>query len=322
MGKIRWLRNDQPFLKVDRDDLQEFIINDQPSRGPKIKVLDSGARLVVENVDESLMANYTIIAQNSLGEGHFGFFLNVTHGPRLVGSALENVTAEGSIAELQCKVRANPIPNFSAVRWKRLSRGISNSYINGNVRTSTNQEAPAVSDDGSITGIRCGTSEWKGGFKYYASCVRNREGDLESTLYIYQLNREDVGRYQCLVDNGIGSPAIKSIDLIFPSEPRYLPLSRWQTSAPKKVPPGFQDKLTNNNALVAGPSVLTCVFMCEPDPKVVWTREPTNQTLMEGGQLTSKVDRIKTGIYMATLTFKEVRPADLGRYYCKVSLNK
>lgn len=39
---------------------------------------------------------------------------------------------------------------------------------------------------------------------------------MTSTLTIYDLSPNDVGRYQCNMDNGIGSPAVRTIDLTYP----------------------------------------------------------------------------------------------------------
>ncbi|VEL19622.1 unnamed protein product [Protopolystoma xenopodis] len=61
---------------------------------------------------------------------------------------------------------------------------------------------------------------------------------------------------------------------------------------------------------------LACLVAGEPSPKVSWTRDPFNKTLVEGAQFRHRVERIQTGIYLATVRLARVTPAELGFYYC------
>ena len=57
--------------------------------------------------------------------------------------------------------------------------------------------------------------------KYYVKCFTPEPYHLVSTLYITDVDPGDVGRYECFVDNGIGSPVVRYIDLIYPCKLKH-----------------------------------------------------------------------------------------------------
>lgn len=88
--------------------------------------------------------------------------------------------------------------------------------------------------------------EWHDGFKYFAKCWSPSPGVLVSTLTIYDLGPADVGRYQCHMDNAIGSPAVRIVDLIYPcksshwftcthTHPHAHAVQQWHAHQTRKV---------------------------------------------------------------------------------------
>ncbi|VDP64121.1 unnamed protein product [Schistosoma curassoni] len=150
---------------------------------------------------------------------------------------------------------------------------------------------------------------------------------MTSTLTIYDLSPNDVGRYQCNMDNGIGSPAVRTIDLTYPFAPRIVPVTRWSRAAPNIVSNKNKTISVTQSTLISDQLIsivkgaharLTCVIAAEPNPEVNWLREPANLTLIEGGQFHSVVKSIRPGLYHAILYLIQPQEVDLGRYFCKV----
>ncbi|VDN08772.1 unnamed protein product [Dibothriocephalus latus] len=176
-------------------------------------------RLSRANVDH--MASYKLTATNPIGATDLIFFLNVTHAPRLIGDPVINVTTSGKEAELECRVMANPPPRPSSVYWRRVTdeavpktvppRG--DSQQETKKQSSKGPVVPAISD------MKCNQELLSGPIKYYVKCFSPEPFYLVSTLFITSVDPSDVGRYECFVDNGIGSPVVRAIDLIYPCKP-------------------------------------------------------------------------------------------------------
>lgn len=109
--------------------------------------------------------------------------------------------------------------------------------------------------------------------------------------------------------------------------PRVLQLTRWIRAAP---PYNFADQQTfgysqnqtrgdHTQVVAVPPTTVVCVISAEPTPTVSWFREPTNLTLVEGGQFKSTVTQVHAGRYRATLSIEFVRKTDFGSYFCHVS---
>ncbi|KAL7060558.1 hypothetical protein AAHC03_09418 [Spirometra sp. Aus1] len=280
-------------------------------------------RLPRANVDH--MTSYKLTAMNSIGGTDLIFFLNVTHAPRLIGDPVINVTTSGKEAELECRVMANPPPRPSSVHWRRAtgetvpkltpSRGDSRQEVRE--PSSKSSLVPSISD------MKCNQELLSGPIKYYVKCFSPEPFYLVSTLFITSVDPSDVGRYECVADNGIGSPVVRAIDLIYPFEPHILRIDRWMRAAPSYALTASSDPFTNrslSSASSAGPlqpTFLICMVAAEPAPTVTWFREPANLTLVEGGQFKSTVSRVHAGRYRAALTIESVKKADFGNYFCQ-----
>ncbi|CAH8461184.1 unnamed protein product [Schistosoma mattheei] len=278
LSKTSWFRNGIP-LPLSNNPIKTLnsFKNEEVNKSSKsYSIEDLNQRLIVQPtklfihpVKRSDMANYTLIVTNALGSKEFTFFLNVTYGPQLIGSASAD----------------------------------------------------------SAAGIHCDKGEWNVGFKYYAKCWSSAPGVMTSTLTIYDLSPNDVGRYQCNMDNGIGSPAVRTIDLTYPFAPRIVPVTRWSRAAPNIVSNKNKTISVTQSTLISDQLIsivkgaharLTCVIAAEPNPEVHWLREPANLTLIEGGQFHSVVKSIRPGLYHAILYLIQPQEVDLGRYFCKV----
>ncbi|CAH8446050.1 unnamed protein product [Schistosoma turkestanicum] len=336
LSKTSWFKNGTPLpLSNDPTKVYNSFKNEDPSKSSKsYSTEDLNQRLIVKPtkifihpVKRSDMANYTLIATNALGSKEFTFFLNVTYGPQLIGSPSINVTVSGKKAELICQSEANPTPTANAVRWRRLTNTLIGYDSSENIyRNSISRTSFHTSQADSAAGIHCDKGEWNAGFKYYAKCWSSAPGVMTSTLTIYSLSPNDVGRYQCNMDNGIGSPAVRTIDLTYPFAPKIVPVTRWSRAAPNiasdknKTISATQSIPMSNQivSIVKGDHArLTCVIAAEPIPEVHWLREPANLTLIEGGQFHSVVKSIRPGLYHAILYLVQPQEVDLGRYFCK-----
>nr|CAH8826849.1 unnamed protein product [Trichobilharzia regenti] len=338
LSKSSWFRNGTPLPishvtrsmsknEKDSESLESSIIEEDTNK----RIVVNPTRIIIHPVKRSDMANYTLIATNALGSNEFTFFLNVTYGPQLIGPASINVTVTGKKAELICQSEANPTPTINAVRWRRLTNtlfgaeSLENLYKTSITQT-TSSSRNHFSQADSAAGIQCTKGEWYSGFKYYAKCWCSSPGIMTSTLTIYDLSPNDVGRYQCHMDNGIGSPAVRTIDLTYPFEPRIVPVTRWSRAASNmiltknKTTTAIQSHQVPDqiSSILSGPHArLTCVIAAEPMPEVQWLREPANLTLIEGGQFRSIVKPIRPGLYHAILYLIQPQDVDLGRYFCK-----
>ncbi|XP_018644886.1 nephrin, putative [Schistosoma mansoni] len=258
-------------------------------------------------------------------------YIVVEDGPQLLGSPSVNLTVSGKKAELFCQSEANPAPTTNAVRWRRLTNTLvgydsaENIYRNSISRSSFSTKSHTSQAD-SAAGIHCDKGEWNVGFKYYAKCWSSAPGVMTSTLTIYDLSPNDVGRYQCNMDNGIGSPAVRTIDLTYPFAPRIVPVTRWSRAAPNIVSNKNNTISVTQSTVISDQLVsivkgaharLTCVIAAEPNPEVHWLREPANLTLIEGGQFHSIVKSIRPGLYHAILYLIQPQEVDMGRYFCK-----
>ncbi|RTG89027.1 uncharacterized protein DC041_0003659 [Schistosoma bovis] len=341
LSKTSWFRNGIPLpLSNNPIKILNSFKNEEVNKSSKsYSIEDLNQRLIVQPtklfihpVKRSDMANYTLIVTNALGSKEFTFFLNVTYGPQLIGSPSVNVTVSGKKAELFCQSEANPTPTTNAVRWRRLTNTLigydsaENIYRNSISRASFSTKSHTSQAD-SAAGIHCDKGEWNVGFKYYAKCWSSAPGVMTSTLTIYDLSPNDVGRYQCNMDNGIGSPAVRTIDLTYPFAPRIVPVTRWSRAAPNIVSNKNKTISVTQSTLISDQLIsivkgaharLTCVIAAEPNPEVNWLREPANLTLIEGGQFHSVVKSIRPGLYHAILYLIQPQEVDLGRYFCKV----
>ncbi|KAM7535601.1 hypothetical protein Aperf_G00000097228 [Anoplocephala perfoliata] len=309
---------------------------DPQTLGPWVEItervsVESGApaRLRLQRVGVEHMGSYKITGINSIGSADLVFFLNVTHAPRLIGEPLVNATTKGKEAELVCRVKANPPTKASSVYWRRVTDETPMAEITASI-IAGGSESSAVelkrNEKPSIAGLRCNQEFVAGRTKYYVKCFMPEPYHLVSTLYITDVDPSDVGRYECFVDNGIGSPVVRLIDLIYPFAPRVLEIPRWLRAAPPYDPPdtGFSNRshhMMPPSATALGPSVpptaVVCIIAAEPAPSVTWFREPANLTLIEGGQFKSSVTRLHAGRYRALLTIEFVRQVDFGSYYCQ-----
>ncbi|CAH8472684.1 unnamed protein product [Schistosoma rodhaini] len=340
LSKTSWFRNGIPLpLSINPIKTLYSFKNEEMNESSKsYSIEDLNQRLIVKPtkifihpVKRSDMANYTLIATNTLGSKEFTFFLNVTYGPQLLGSPSVNLTVSGKKAELFCQSEANPTPTTNAVRWRRLTNTLvgydyaENIYRNSISRSSFSTKSHTSQAD-SAAGIHCDKVEWNVGFKYYAKCWSSAPGVMTSTLTIYDLSPNDVGRYQCNMDNGIGSPAVRTIDLTYPFAPRIVPVTRWSRAAPNIVSNKNNTISVTQSTVISDQLVsvvegaharLTCVIAAEPNPEVHWLREPANLTLIEGGQFHSIVKSIRPGLYHAILYLIQPQEVDMGRYFCK-----
>ncbi|KAF5406218.1 Nephrin [Paragonimus heterotremus] len=324
-----WLRNDKllnpkPVDGVKSDESRQLSVH-------RISVHSSTLRIQPVEIED--MGNYTLVASNNMGFTRFQFFLNVTYGPQLIGDSTINITASGQMAQLECRARANPTPTENAVRWRRLSHSfaglesVGHFYQQSKPQDDKNRKSEMEqSQADSITGIRCNKGKWHKGFKYFAKCWSPTPGILVSSLTIYDLGPSDVGRYQCYMDNAVGSPAVRLVDLIYPFSPRVIPIPRWSKAAPgyttrlpKRQPSVQEDMNSNLSDLYKPQARLTCVVGAEPKPSIEWTREPANLTLVEGGQFRSELKSVRPGLYHAVLYLNHPRDSDLGRYFCKAT---
>ncbi|OON21899.1 immunoglobulin domain protein, partial [Opisthorchis viverrini] len=291
--------------------------------GGQMRIFIENSRLRISPVEVSDMSYYTLIASNTMGSTRFKFFLN------LIGKPIINITATGKKAQLECEARANPTPTENAVRWRRISHSFTGmDYATQLPRPNTVSEIPKKTEEeslaDSVTGIRCNKGKWHNGFKYFAKCWSKSPGTLTSLLTIYDLGPSDVGRYQCHMDNAIGSPAVRIVDLIYPFAPRIIHIQRWSKAAPGPVTGSLDSENTETNQSpqtngIRRQARLTCVIAAEPQPEVTWSREPANLTLVEGGQFRSQMKLIHPGLYHAILYLSQPRDEDNGLYFCKAS---
>uniref|UniRef100_A0A158QHR9 Fibronectin type-III domain-containing protein n=1 Tax=Rodentolepis nana TaxID=102285 RepID=A0A158QHR9_RODNA len=242
----------------------------------------------------------------------------------LIGEPLVNSTTKGKEAELVCRVKANPPPKASSVYWRRVTDDTPLTEVTASIIAG---EADGSASDlkrtekTSITGLRCNQEFVSRRAKYYVKCFTPEPYHLVSTLYITDVDPSDVGRYECFVDNGIGSPVVRLIDLIYPFAPKILEIPRWMRAAPPYDPSemGFSNRshhLLSPSASIP-PTTVVCIIAAEPIPTVTWFRDPANLTLVEGGQFKSSVTRLHAGRYRALLTIEFVKQVDYGSYYCQ-----
>uniref|UniRef100_A0A5K3ERS8 Nephrin n=1 Tax=Mesocestoides corti TaxID=53468 RepID=A0A5K3ERS8_MESCO len=289
--------------------------------------LPSGApaQLRLPRVGVEHMGSYKITGTNSVGSADLVFFLNVTHAPRLIGEPLINATTKGNEAELKCRVKANPPPNPNSVYWRRVTdeTPMAQNYastMSSKVSSNASPKSQTTLQKPFINGLRCNQEFIAGRAKYYVKCFTPEPYHLVSTLHITDVDPGDVGRYECFVDNGIGSPVVRFIDLIYPFAPRVLQIERWMRAAPAYDPP----KTAFNQTQIAShspvpPTSIFCMIAAEPAPTVTWFREPANLTLVEGGQFKSSVSRVHAGRYRALLSIEFVRRVDFGSYFCQAT---
>uniref|UniRef100_A0A183T096 Nephrin n=1 Tax=Schistocephalus solidus TaxID=70667 RepID=A0A183T096_SCHSO len=179
------------------------------------------ARFRLSRASVDHMASYKLTATNTIGAADLIFFLNVTHAPRLIGDPVINVTTSAKEAELECRVMANPPPKPSSVYWRRVTDKAVPKLAP--LRGDSQQELKEVSSKNplvsAISDMKCNQELLSRPIKYYVKCFSPEPFYLVSTLIITSVDPSDVGRYECFVDNGIGSPVVRSIDLIYPCKP-------------------------------------------------------------------------------------------------------
>ncbi|CAH8450511.1 unnamed protein product [Dicrocoelium dendriticum] len=325
--KFMWFKNDKQ-LTGDYPELVESANHSSPSSPKRFSTQSGKLHILPVRIED--MGNYSLLAVNTIGNARIHFFLNVTYGPRLIGKPIVNITAAGQKAVLECEAQANPSPTETAVRWRRLPYALAGIEISKHFYKQIGaEEDERVKQHElqatSVTGIRCNKGNWHSGFKYFVKCWRINPYTLTSSLTIYDLGPSDVGRYQCYMDNAVGSPAVRIIDLLYPFAPKIISIPRWLKAAPSvslRTPAEhhhLSNSPNNNSISEANQARLTCVVGAEPMPKVEWIREPANLTLVEGGQFQSEVRIIQPGLYHAILYLIKPKEPDLGRYYCKVT---
>ena len=168
-------------------------------------------------------------------------------------------------------------------------------------------------------------AEWKGtpdksNFKYFSKCNLKSQFEMTSLLIVYDVDRNDVGLYKCIVNNGIGGDVTKTIELIkecklvlrlfllfdlkfhFSVTPQIIAL------------PKFSKAAGNHGNSVS----LYCYIRAEPKPKVTWFFGRYNSTISANSKYRINITRYRPGFYVAQLIIVSLQRTDHGNYICKV----
>ncbi|VDQ00058.1 unnamed protein product [Trichobilharzia regenti] len=136
-----------------------------------------GELLSLYKINRNNMGNYTVLASNGQHESKNTFFLNVTSN-------------------------ANPAIASKAFTWYR--------YF-------PPKGWPEEVDEGALQlsePIYCNESQVEKP-KMSAHCDQQNKFHISSTFVIYKVTEEDVGKYVCEVNNGIGEPVKKIFNLLY-----------------------------------------------------------------------------------------------------------
>ncbi|TNN08868.1 Synaptogenesis protein, partial [Schistosoma japonicum] len=289
---ISWFYNDQliPFEPKETDSWQGVFAAGS-----------IGELLSLHKITRENMGNYTVIVSNSQHESRNSFFLNVTYPASIIGKLEENITQMNKeYAALDCKVNANPAISSKTFTWYRYSPP--KSWME-----EIDEGALQLSEP-----IYCNQSYVERP-KMFAHCFQQDIFHISSTFYIYQITEEDVGKYVCEVNNGIGEPMKKTFNLLYHFAPKIIQLPRYTKAAGEQ-----------------GSKVwLTCFIRTEPTPQIAWLKD--NKLISLDALIQSKhpdttnsikkyesiLTHIRPGLYKAQLAVNDIRKYDFGSYSCQ-----
>nr|CAH8841295.1 unnamed protein product [Trichobilharzia regenti] len=173
-----------------------------------------GELLSLYKINRNNMGNYTVLASNGQHESKNTFFLNVTYPASILGKLEENITQiNKEFSTLECKANANPAIASKAFTWYR--------YF-------PPKGWPEEVDEGALQlsePIYCNESQVEKP-KMSAHCDQQNKFHISSTFVIYKVTEEDVGKYVCEVNNGIGEPVKKIFNLLYHFPPKMIQLPR------------------------------------------------------------------------------------------------
>ncbi|CAH8477795.1 unnamed protein product [Schistosoma turkestanicum] len=291
---VSWFRDDQllPFEPKETDIWQGVFAAGSV-----------GELLSLHKINRENMGNYTVIVSNTQHESRSTFFLNVTYPASIVGKLEENITQTNKeYAALDCKANANPAIPGKIFTWYRYfpPKGWTEEVDEGALQLSEP--------------IYCNQSQANKS-KMFAQCFQQDKFHISSTFYIYQLTEDDVGKYICEVNNGIGEPVKKTFNLLHHFPPKIIQLPRYTKAA------GVQ-----------GSKVwLTCYIRTEPIPQIAWLKDNkllSMDALIQNKKSESRNDirkyedfltHIRPGLYKAQLAVNDIRKYDFGSYKCQAA---
>ncbi|CAL8095078.1 unnamed protein product [Calicophoron daubneyi] len=258
-----------------------------------------GELLALHRINRLQMANYTVTATNGRTESTETFFLNVTYPAGLIGKAEENVTElANDFASLECKATANPAISSRSFVWYRYLPP--HGWPENTHESTLHLSEPIPCNQSTV--IPTATLS-----KYYVQCDQESTLNMVSRFTIYRLSEDDVGTYLCQVNNGLGEPVKKTINLFHYFPPSIIRLPRYTKAAGEQ-----------------GTSVtLTCYIRTEPAPQIGWLKDGNliNVQKTSSGRLSSKygiaLEHIRPGLYKGTLTISNIQKNDFGRYHCQ-----
>ncbi|CAH8503026.1 unnamed protein product [Heterobilharzia americana] len=264
---------------------------------------NAGELLSLHKINRNNMGNYTVLASNGQHESRNSFFLNVTYPANIIGKIEENITQTNQdFSTLDCKANANPAITNKAFTWYRY-------FPPKGWPEEVDEGALQLSDP-----IYCNESQVDKP-KMLAQCEQQDKFHISSTFVIYQLSEEDVGKYVCEVNNGIGEPVKKTFNLFYHFAPKIIKLPRYTKAAGEQ-----------------GSKVwLTCFIRTEPVPQVAWlkdakvipmesitsSRDPNIKNIVK--KYENVLTHIRPGLYKAQLAINDIRKNDFGSYTCQAA---
>uniref|UniRef100_A0A2H1WN64 Hemolin n=1 Tax=Spodoptera frugiperda TaxID=7108 RepID=A0A2H1WN64_SPOFR len=124
--------------------------------------------------------------------------------------------------------------------------------------------------------------------------------NLTSTLVVKQATREDVGNFQCVVDNGIGGETRQDVMLVVKFKPEL-------DSSPSLM------KSASNVGQVGR---LTCKCRAAPAPNFTWSKNGAKLPVNTSTKYFAEFHKLDPVTYTSVLLINDVSSSDYGSYEC------
>nr|AKN21722.1 NPHS1-6 [Schmidtea mediterranea] len=308
--------NLEPIANPPIKDYTWFRNSTKLSRKNVHSISTSKAKLIIRNAKPVDIDNYTLVVVNDRGESQITIYLNITYQPIIIGDKFERKEIIRQNAELECSVQSNPANPHMSYKWTKLVPGkgyndISSSDLVPAFTIGCNQSLPFSKEYKNEKPKPYSKAEWKGtpeksNFKYFSKCMVKSQFEMTSLLIIYDVDRNDVGLYRCVVNNGIRGDVVKTIELTKEFTPQILSL------------PKFSKAAGNLGEEVS----LFCYIRSHPSPKMTWFFGRYNTSVSANSKYRINITRFRTGFYVAQLKIVNLQRTDHGSYVCKAENGK
>ncbi|CAD0251164.1 unnamed protein product [Spodoptera exigua] len=138
------------------------------------------------------------------------------------------------------------------------------------------------------------------GYNINPSQVTFEPRNLTSTLVVKQATREDVGNFQCVVDNGIGGETRQDVMLVVKFKPEL-------DSSPSLM------KSASNVGQVGR---LTCKCRAAPAPNFTWSKNGAKLPVNTSTKYFAEYHKLDPVTYTSVLLINDVSSSDYGSYEC------